>query len=543
MLAAALRKLIAGGGSAEWCPEEEVAVARLGSTYEDLVIEGGRVHTGSEVGFSNCAAFLDAVDHAGRIMRLEPASREYRAEFTVNYKALFPTEQRSYRVDVLEASIEQNAVIWVNGDKFEFSAEAMRRAQALQSTWADLGTFLEHWNPALGAPRATTAKAEFAGILVALDLAWASFEHKYIAELITIEEKARRLIVQAIEHDQRLRRLEASATEEALQRLPEYREAQKCLVASIAHLNSCANFKRKGRDDLGVEVLHDATRTLRRCDIAGAGGSCPEALGAAHVIASDVLDSFVAVREYLREVQVCLERVDPHLCNNSGLVARLVDWEESWEVGSRYGSELLIAAVCGVVTEIHAAQRLAPALASMCEDCDVELFMVLPRIVWLCFLAEPTRHAELLKALLPHRFSASTEDNPQTGAEPPRPWDNEIEAFIEMFRRGRAAVASAHGGPAAGQAAREALVRRVVAGGADGGAGGQCSPAAAAAAVAAGSALEEAMRELERWSIELQRHCPEDWNHFAAMLVRCLAACGAAGCSGNEGKRTSPFNV
>ena len=52
----------------------------------------------------------------------------------------------------------------------------------------------------------------------------------------------------------------------------------------------------------------------------------------AHILATDVVDSFSAMREYLREVELCLERVDPHLCNNAGLVARLVDWEESWEV-------------------------------------------------------------------------------------------------------------------------------------------------------------------------------------------------------------------
>ena len=41
----------------------------------------------------------------------------------------------------------------------------------------------------------------------------------------------------------------------------------------------------------------------------------------------DVVGSFEAMRRYLREVKKCLERVDPHLCNNVGLVARLVDWE------------------------------------------------------------------------------------------------------------------------------------------------------------------------------------------------------------------------
>ena len=41
-------------------------------------------------------------------------SLRYRSSFTINYRALFPDESRNYRVDILEASVEQNAVIWVS---------------------------------------------------------------------------------------------------------------------------------------------------------------------------------------------------------------------------------------------------------------------------------------------------------------------------------------------------------------------------------------------------------------------------------------------
>merc|ERR1719473_1777640 len=102
-----------------------------------------------------------------------------------------------------------------------------------------------------------------------------------------------------------------------------------------------------------------------------------DTLSAARILATDVVESFDAMREYLREVERCLERVDPHLCNNVGLVARLVDWEESWEVGARYVQHTpLLNALCDLVAEIRSAQRLAPALTSMCDECDVELFMV-----------------------------------------------------------------------------------------------------------------------------------------------------------------------
>jgi hypothetical protein len=37
------------------------------------------------------------------------------------------------------------------------------------------------------------------------------------------------------------------------------------------------------------------------------------------------------------------------------------------------------------------------------------------------------------------------------------------------------------------------------------------------------AAVEALMRTVEGWSLELQRHCPEDWNECSTVLVRCLA--------------------
>merc|ERR1712048_1402525 len=130
--------------------------------------------------------------------------------------------------------------------------------------------------------------------------------------------------------------------------------------------------RRKGRDDLGVDILFGAVRTLQECASAKRDEESTDAMSAARTLATDVVESFSALRNYFREVAQCLERVDPHLCNNVGLVSRLVDWEESWEVGLRYvQNSKLLTAICDVIAEIRAAQRLVPKLTSMCEDCDV----------------------------------------------------------------------------------------------------------------------------------------------------------------------------
>lgn len=510
---------------------EEASVSRLVAAQRRLVLDGDRVNTKSEAGFNACGNFLDALDMVARTLKVDAAPRSYRSSFTVNYRALFPDEARHYRVDVLEASVEQYAAIWVNGDKFEFSAEAMRRAKALQRAWTELVALLERWGNASKQQRSSPRppRSELRSALLSIDFAWASFEHKYIAELISIEEKARRLIVQAVAHEERLQLLEEGQTDdsaEALTSLPEYCEEQKRLVACVAHLNSVANVRRKGRDDLGVSVLFDALAALRKCDAAEKSGDSSEALSAARVLATDVVESYDAIRQYLREVGRCLERVDPHLCNNAGLVERLVDWEESWEVGARYvQNSRLLATLCDLVSQIRHAQRLVPSLATMFQDFDAELFMILPRLILLRFLDQPSQHSELLTSLLPAARSG----------------DKEFDAFTDKFRNTQQLITDAP--PAVGSVelpALELFVRRAILGtqGVD-----ELRGLPPEQRAAARQAMDELMHELEHWSIKLQRHCPEDWNQCSAILVQCLTASNSSTNQGDRKKAVAPFQV
>lgn len=504
---------------------EEVAIERLVSARWPLQMDGDRMNTKSEDGSRACAAYLEALDAAATSLRVEKAPRTYRASFTVNYRALFPDDARNYRVDVLEAAFEQYAVIWVNGDKFEFSTEAMRRAEALQMAWWELGAALERWNKASEKPHLLSsrpARSELRNVLITLDFAWTSFEHKYIYELIAIEEKARRLLVQAIEQDHRAYATELQHRDQStLHRLLHYREEQRQLVACVAHLNSVANVSRKGRDDLSVDIFFDAVSTLRRCDCNEGGAGDGESLwAAARILATNVVESYEAMRLYLREVEHCLERVDPHLCNNAGLVARLVDWEESWEMATRYmQNEKLLSAVCGLVAEVRAAQRLVPRLAVMCEDCDVELFLVLPRIMWLCFLAKPNHYQELVRSLLPHKFIEVKGGQKEFEPSPT------LKSFIAAFQRVQQVLMGRRpegGSPeaAAKKAAWDVLMHRVAMG--DSAKDSLYQHLPAESREEAQALVEELTHELEPWSIEVQRHCPEDWNQCSAMLVQCL---------------------
>jgi len=531
---------------------EETALSCLASAHRRLITHGGG---------GACSSFLESLDAASQALRLETAPRSYRSAFTMHYRAFFPDKARNYCVDVLQASMEHYAVTWVNGDKFEFSAEAMRRAEALQKAWADVCALLARWSQAESRgrenfrDRATEGadssrsqcrpiRSEVRNSLVSLDFAWASFEHKYIAELIEIEEKARRLIVRAIEQERKLQLLEIGRQSdggEALEQLSEYQEQLNRLVASVSHLNSVANFHRKGRDDLNAQVLHDAVKTLRRCDVSERNGENTEVLRAARILCTGVVESFFVMRDYLREVEHSLEWVDPHLCNNAGLVSRLVDWEESWEVGARYvQNKRLLYAICDLVAEIRAAQRIAPAFTTMCEDCDVELFLILPRIMWLRFLAKPFQLLELLSNLLPHRFDSKGRC---LTAKQAQRWDSELESFMAKFYIVRGALIAARSNigttgctiahSSAGTSgctsscpderfSWELLLKRVVSGAGGAGKDDLFSCLAPNLKGSAQVAVEDLMHELEKWSIELQRHCPDDWNQCCAIIVQCL---------------------
>lgn len=530
---------------------EEAAVSRLAAASR----RAANLDIKSAAGADSCAAYLIAVEAAAVALQLPPTPRSYRAHFPLNYKSLFPGEARSYRADVLEASLEHYNVIWVNGEKFEFSAEATQRAEELQCAWIELGSVLERWDRATPKSRSPErpnncstrpSRIELSGVLKNLDSAWASFEERYISELVQIEAKARSLIVQAIDHEKHLQDLEAQHGEKCWD-MKDCRDVLRLLTAAITRLNSVANVNRKGRDDLRMEVYIDAKNTLRQCN---GGGGCDKLenaylMSAAKILATDVVDSLAAMRGYLREVAHFLERVDPHLGNNSGLVTRLVDWEESWEVGTAYlQQQPVLQALCDSVAEIRKAQSFAPKLIEMCEECDVELFMVLPRLIWLRFLSQPEMQnvqKPLLVRLLPHRFKDVASKTPTSGPELQTlsakyaATEKAIIDAMNIFSKDSAAEYDSNHSRGFLPRARSLLVQRVISGSSDDADDNFSSvPHAFRANVQA--QVESLMHELEAWSIELQRHCPEDWNQYSAVLVRCLSDEG-------EKERQGPFGV
>lgn len=503
---------------------EYSAVEALVQSHSKLQLDGDFLDLRTEAGYDACAAYLSAIDKVASALGLEVAARDYRTKFSLNYKALFPDNDRHYRVDVLEASVDQHSEIWVNGDQFELSPEARGHAQVLQEVLSDLGAVIRRWNAhpngvpltAAEIPSARPTKTDFATVLSLLDATWAKFECQYISELIAIEARARKLVVNASNHEQALRTFEKGSVE--------YAEAERYLVRCVSHLNSVANFKRKGRDDLCVDILHSAYGVLARCEDSHKDAFHGRAREAAKTMSSDVVASYQAVCNYLREVGKCVERVDPHLCNNAGLVARLADWEESWEIGSRYVQQAtMLNGMCDLISTVTASTAIAPMLTSMCEDCDVELFLVLPRLVILSFLAKPAGdRAAILKGLLPHHFEKKSVMSADLRGLSDK-YQSALKDIVATSRQVGSSVDPS-------LSAWELLLKRAVGGSAEGRNTYGDSP------VKTQEVIENLMRDIERLSLELQRHCPDDWNQFSSVFVQCLIG-------GREREPNSKFQV
>eukprot|EP00445_Apocalathium_hangoei_P010756 CAMPEP_0203874814 /NCGR_PEP_ID=MMETSP0359-20131031/20481_1 /ASSEMBLY_ACC=CAM_ASM_000338 /TAXON_ID=268821 /ORGANISM="Scrippsiella Hangoei, Strain SHTV-5" /LENGTH=578 /DNA_ID=CAMNT_0050793593 /DNA_START=135 /DNA_END=1872 /DNA_ORIENTATION=+ len=521
----------------------EDVVPQLALAAKQVHCSDGRLDLTSPSWQLDCITLLSCIDWAARALKMPIESRKYREEFTINYRALFPDMgSRHYRVDIFEAALQWNCTRWVNGERFDLAVETAQSAEGLQSAWAALNSSLAEWGADSHAKIKGGATTKLREVLSAFDVAWAHFEHKYIIELIDIEAAARGLVLAAVKEEQQLKELErsqATGTEGEAQ----LRSQRSQFLARLSRLNSAANLSWKGHHDRGAEVLEMALEALKESDCSKNASSSHNAQVervVMHVLANGVVEAFEKVRGYIHEVSSSIDSVHPHLCNNDGLVSQMSTWTDSWELASRFMEPApLLKAVCEVIGAIHTSRRFIPSFATMFEECDVELFLVLPRMVWLWFLTDPDQHIELMRRLVPHHLDCQLE---------PPARDEQLDAFTRSFHRLMKALVdtlSDHGvdklcrATEAKQRAWEVLVARVVAGPSVMQNTSLKSLTEAAAAnktsrfdvdtgvdieiASAAAALESFVYELERWSIELQRHRPEYWCQCSSVLVRCLA--------------------
>jgi hypothetical protein len=259
------------------------------------------------------------------------------------------------------------------------------------------------------------------------------------------------------------------------------------LFQRIAELNVLANVARKGREDLNEDVLMAAIDTL------SCRNGCEDASNLARSVCEDLLKSFEDMCEYFRALEPRMETVDAILRYNKGLVDKLAEFEEAWEMAALLIRDASVrCCLDGVFSTVQRIRELEPRFQQICCDCDVELFLIIPRVTLLAYLNSPTRSA-LMKTLLPQTFEDKEEkDDLQTLCQ-------HFEAII--------LESPEH---------EDMLMRQLVH-------GPGIEETSAFIPHQHQDMIQAFMRELEHWSIVLQRRDALDWNAFCTVVARFLS--------------------
>jgi len=448
--------------------------------------------------------FLTVLETAVRALDVETESRSYRDNFHSGYyRSLLPDNNPNYLVDVFDASLS-HPVLWINGEEFHMSPKFIARAKALQDAFAwlrnSLGVENAH-SPPLQLLRCQLGR---------LDKAWANFEMTYINELIAVEDRSKEPLVQAIKEESLLRQAEK---QKPVVDSTQVHEQRRRLVSCINKLNSVANERGKGRADLDASILEDVEKHIvseyKRRNSASAR--------AAGALTRSMVDSFNAIRIYLSRVATCLDQVDPALAKNEGLVDHLVAWEETWETVAKYiNDKPVFSALVSLVEKLGSVGQKVPGFKDMCFERDVELFFSIPRIIWILYLDKPADCKALLDTFLPHHFSACTNPDPILKFQ---------RSFAELRQLYRTQIVEAQGGIIDPTCLLDILIQRALSGSIASTTFDDILRVDSSIEVVDEvfiEAVDAFVHDIERWSIELQRHSALEWNKCCSLLVQSL---------------------
>jgi hypothetical protein len=196
-----------------------------------------------------------------------------------------------------------------------------------------------------------------------------------------------------------------------------------------------------------------------------------------------------------------MDSLDPCLSRNEQLAHALEDFEKSWEQAQRYLLQpALLGSLSDAVHNFAELQRLLPAFKRMSEQCDVELFLVLPRLLWLGFLAKPSLGL-LLESVLPQHF--------QKG----EPASQQLKKLVAEHR-----LLVEQLGSSSYKCLTEHVIRKACHD-----VNTDCSfePLEVSFPTEVQDAVDRFLLELEGWSMELQRHQARDWNRLVALFLQC----------------------
>jgi len=483
-----------------WRPEELAATSSLAQMVRRVpLLQDGSPDTESASGRLAMSCLLSTLDLVSHELGVEHAARDYCSALAEHHWARWMQPGCLYSLQMLTKCNEGHSEVVVNGQTFKMSRKTARLSGWLRRRWGEVFLLLKQLRKRPAEAWDAFHKLSLREALGALDHAWASFEERFFAELRLYEVQAQG----GADLVRDFRSAVAAARADGAQGEASCYESNCCrqLVDHISQLNLVFNPGCKGRT-FGAEVLIAAEMVIESSQ-AQAPHQQQAMLDPACLIASCAMEAFDKLCDRILE-SACEDTSGQP--SSAGLVEALSSWESSWELAVTYVvDESRRFALSSLVDCIRGALAVSQDLAALCDDCDPEMFLVLPRIVWFCFLERQSEVAPLLAPLLT-RCDAK-----------------ELRALQREFRPSKAmlAGASAEGEGECTSAAPAVCQDRALVNAAVVGPGGDLTD------LGLPEHLEEVIRAFlrtaEGWSLELQRHHAWGWNHLCAVILWCLA--------------------
>jgi hypothetical protein len=216
--------------------------------------------------------------------------------------------------------------------------------------------------------------------LIDFDSKWVKYEEKYINELIEIEKKARKLILEGIKIENEITNYENKSKNKGKLLINDnkYNELRIKLINNILQLNKIANVNGKGRYDLPPEILFKAEKVLVTVSENQSKGM--------RNLALKIKNSLNVIRSLFHKYSKNIEGIDPQLKNNKDLSNYLLYFENKFELGKiylldniKYNQLLFFSQIIEIICEKYNKY----SIRELIENDDPSIFVSLPSILLL----------------------------------------------------------------------------------------------------------------------------------------------------------------
>ena len=156
----------------------------------------------SDEGNEICHKLLDQIECLMVSMNIKGQNRDYRKNFTKAYFYLFEENKLCFLTEILDSAQENTPYIVVNDEQYTFSKEVLNCGNELFNSFCSmimlLADTVKNIRDGLFYNEIYKIKDKIKLSLIDFDSKWVKYEEKYINELIEIEKKARKLILEGI---------------------------------------------------------------------------------------------------------------------------------------------------------------------------------------------------------------------------------------------------------------------------------------------------------------------------------------------------------